>query len=264
MGILSILVVLGAATVGQCAVAAPAAIAAIAAPRIFSASFSGNGCPASGTKPTLSGDSNSLVVSMPDFAAQLGGGASPMNRIVNCEVHLNMDKGVPRYKLAVKTVTAEGYMFASPNVTMATYATVFWSENASNTVSHTVPSFPSVVVRGQRKIVGERREKCVLIARKQFTQKTDVASDTSLTTLRQVTVQTTVPGEMASKCLAAGDDAVGILNVNFRATLSGGADGAVGAFVGMDGGPVTETIEFSWVPCEAEEVEVELPAGDKC
>jgi hypothetical protein len=68
---------------------------------------------------------------------------------------------------------------------------------------------------------------------------------------------------MASKCLSSGSS-LGILNVNFRATLRGSGDNAVGAFVGMEGTPIAETIEFAWVPCNAAEPEIEVPANDKC
>jgi hypothetical protein len=77
-------------------------------------------------------------------------------------------------------------------------------------------------------------------------------------------VQTNIPTQVASKCLTDKDTNLGILNVNFRAGIGGDGDGTVGAFVGMEGSPVTGTIEFGWEACEPEPVKVELPADDKC
>lgn len=61
------------------------------------------------------------------------------------------------------------------------------------------------------------------------------------------------------------DGNVGSAIVNLRAFLrDAGGEGAVAAFVGTEGSPVSEEIEFAWVECGQPPVDFETPGeGDE-
>jgi len=130
---------LTAAGVANCAVAAPAA------PRWQDATWSGNGC---GSGPTLTAESGGKVkmsFDMNAFRAQIGPGLSPLGKTVNCAVHGNVDEGIAGYRLAVTNVETDGFLYSGPGVTLTHFTTIFWSQDASNTVS--IPKLSRELIR---------------------------------------------------------------------------------------------------------------------
>ena len=109
-------VALAAASVANCATASP---------RMVSYSFSGSGCPGNGANLTI--DANKLIVEMPNFTTEIGPST-------NCQGHFNMADGLAGYRLAVKTITNEGYLYSSGGVDLVSYTTLYWSQDASHTV----------------------------------------------------------------------------------------------------------------------------------
>jgi len=67
--------------------------------------------------------------------------------------------------------------------------------------------------------------------------------------LQKVHKSSEVPVQFASPCIQKADDYVGILNINYRVSLTSSNAESFGAYLGMDGAPVSATVEFAWVKC---------------
>jgi hypothetical protein len=106
---------------------------ATAAPRMVSITFSGNGCP-QGANNTVSANGGTLTFTYNDYSVILGGPEGRAAATSNCQAHISFDQGIPGYALTVQSVSGRGLMYATPNVTLSVLTTLFWSQNASNTV----------------------------------------------------------------------------------------------------------------------------------
>jgi hypothetical protein len=131
MGIIHkvLLLVVAAAGSANCATAAPAA------PRINSYSFSGGGCGSNDTTK-LTVEANKLIVEMPLFSAEMGPSLSvtEVSPSSFCQGHYSLVDGLPGYRLAVKSITHEGYLYSRGGVRVSTFERLFWSINAPHTV----------------------------------------------------------------------------------------------------------------------------------
>jgi len=65
-----------------------------------------------------------------------------------------------------------------------------------------------------------------------------------------------VPLEHSSACVKPGVN-LGILNIYWLVRLDISGERSYGSFMGMEGSPVTGTVEFEWVSCEEPAVEIE-------
>jgi len=101
------------------AIAAPTATAL---PRIASYSFSGDGCQSDNVIVTA--ETGKLIVQMNDFWVQSGDADNFSKR---CVGHFNMNEGVPGYRLAIKSVSYEGYLFSSGGIRIGTSTDVQWA-----------------------------------------------------------------------------------------------------------------------------------------
>lgn len=102
-------------------------------PTIQSITFSGNGCPQSGTTPLKSGGWAHLRVTLPDFAVSYGGSVN--TRTANCQAHVNLADGAPGWQVGLRDLWSRGHVELEPGVTLKQYVTVFYSQDAGNTVS---------------------------------------------------------------------------------------------------------------------------------
>jgi hypothetical protein len=111
------------------AAAVPAAAAAL---KMMSFSLSGNGCPSTTAYKTGPG---TISYNLTDFSTEIGPHVSPVEKTKNCGAHISLSQGVPGWSLAVTKVTGEGMWYAGNDTTLTTFVTVFWSQDASKTVS---------------------------------------------------------------------------------------------------------------------------------
>jgi hypothetical protein len=95
------------------------------APYVVHNGFSGNGC--GNNTGLLTFEENKIIAEFPDFAANTRESES-------CAVHLNMKGDLAGQKLAIKTVTTEGYLHSSGGVSFESLYTIFWSNMAEHTV----------------------------------------------------------------------------------------------------------------------------------
>lgn len=102
-------------------------------PTIQSISFSGNGCPQSGTTPLRSGGWAHLRFTLPDFAASYGGSVN--THTANCQAHVSLADGAPGWQVGLRDLWSRGHVELEPGVTLKQYVTVFYSQDAGNTVS---------------------------------------------------------------------------------------------------------------------------------
>lgn len=102
-------------------------------PTIQSISFSGNGCPQSGTTPLRSGGWAHLRFTLPDFAVSYGGNVN--TRTANCQAHVSLADGAPGWQVGLRDLWSRGHVELEPGVTLKQYVTVFYSQDAGNTVS---------------------------------------------------------------------------------------------------------------------------------
>jgi hypothetical protein len=103
--------------------------------KIQSFQWSGNGCPSSGNSVQYETGPGTITIKITDFKTEIGPGISAIEKTKNCAAHIALNPAVSGSKLAVTEVSARGMWYASPDTTLTTYATVFWSKDGSNTVS---------------------------------------------------------------------------------------------------------------------------------
>lgn len=104
------------------------------APRITKLVFSGTGCP--NDSGSVKADTGTLGDSAGVSFSQLKGTDTD-----NCAVHVTSSGGSPGWQVAVSQITYEGNVNLRGNSELDTFTQVFWSENAGNTVSHTIQRF---------------------------------------------------------------------------------------------------------------------------
>lgn len=125
MGLLSNLaVLLAAASAASAADPAPAD-----APKITSITYSGSGCP---NNAKFSGSFSDPVVTFPNFVASL-----PGNQTVACQVHLQASGASAGWQAAISRNTVKGRVSLSPGTALTYYTTVYFSQDAANTVCFT-------------------------------------------------------------------------------------------------------------------------------
>ncbi|KAL2017733.1 hypothetical protein VTK56DRAFT_1703 [Thermocarpiscus australiensis] len=133
--------------------------------------------------PRFSGNFNDPTFTFQNFAATLPGA----NQTVNCQAHIQTTGASPGWQVAVKSNTVKGHVTLAPGTRLDYYTTVYFSEDASRT----------------------------------DTSKGTI-ENTGSTTINQAVTLVTDAGadEVWSPC-ADSSGYTGILNVNFRAALSG-------------------------------------------
>lgn len=122
-----------------CSAAAPqklialpdASAAPFSPPTIKSVSFSGNGCPQAGGGKQISGGWQHFAFTLPDFAASYGG-SKP--RSVNCQAHMSLGGGESGWQVAIKDIWTKGHLELEPDVKLTQFITVYYSQDAANTV----------------------------------------------------------------------------------------------------------------------------------
>jgi hypothetical protein len=97
-------------------------------PKITRIVFSGTGCP--NDSGSVKSDSATLGDTAGVSFSQLRGSDTD-----NCAVHIQSSGGSPGWQVAVKEITYEGDVNLRGNSELDTFTQIFWSENASNTVS---------------------------------------------------------------------------------------------------------------------------------
>ncbi|RYP47847.1 hypothetical protein DL768_006164 [Monosporascus sp. mg162] len=102
-------------------------------PTILSTSFSGSGCPQSGSRPLPSGGWEHFGVTLPDFAVSYRGSGGKTST-ANCQAHMSLANGVPGWQVGLKDLWSRGYAELNPGVKLTQYVTAFYTENAANTV----------------------------------------------------------------------------------------------------------------------------------
>jgi hypothetical protein len=129
MGFLSQLTVLLAAASAVAAESVPAN----APPQITSIKFSGNGCT---KEPKFSGSFNNPTITFPDFSVSI-----PGDKTSNCQAHLQATGASPGWQVAIKKNVVKGYLVLSPGSSFTHFTTIFFSQDAANTVGlfHSIP-----------------------------------------------------------------------------------------------------------------------------
>jgi hypothetical protein len=130
MGILSHLTVLLAAVYPLVA-----SETATPTPKITSITYSGSGC---ASDPKLAGDFNDPTFTYQDFSLTL---SSVESRTANCQVHLQASGAGAGWQVALTRNVVKGHVYLTPGDTLNYYTTVYFSQDAANTVSHFF-SFP--------------------------------------------------------------------------------------------------------------------------
>lgn len=100
-------------------------------PKITSFTFAGTGC--SNDSGSVKADSNVLGDTNGVSFSELKGSDTD-----NCGVHIVSAGGSQGWQVAVREITYEGYVWLRGNSEIDTFTTIFFSENASNTVSRTL------------------------------------------------------------------------------------------------------------------------------
>ncbi|RYP83959.1 hypothetical protein DL769_001265 [Monosporascus sp. CRB-8-3] len=184
-------------------------------PTILSTSFSGNGCPQSGSRPLPSGGWGHFGLTLPDFTVSYRGSGGKTST-ANCQAHVSLANGVPGWQVGLKDLWSRGYAELDPGVKLTQYVTAFYTENAANTVS-AVQS---------------------------------VTSSPNKTLAREVALHATIPDARVvwSKCTGR-DGVVGLLNVNFRMALTSTDREAYGYYGGAKNLTVSERWGWTWRRC---------------
>jgi hypothetical protein len=104
-----------------------AASVVAADPRITSIQFSGNGCP---NAATFSGSYNSPCVTFNDFTVSLPG----INKTLNCQAHIQATGADAGWQVALSSSTVKGRVALSPGTSLNYYTTVYFSQNAGDSV----------------------------------------------------------------------------------------------------------------------------------
>ncbi|KAI1467722.1 uncharacterized protein F4812DRAFT_406853 [Daldinia caldariorum] len=182
-------------------------------PTIKSVSFSGSGCPQSGSSKQVSGGWQHFTFTLPDFAASYGG-SKPTS--VNCQAHMSLTGGEPGWQVALRDVWTQGHVELEPDVKLTQYITAYYSQDAANTIS--------------------------------TAQTLTSPSNSSLA--RDITTHSGIPKESAvwSPCSGPSGN-VGILNVNFRVAFTSPNSHSYGYFGGGKNSTVREKWGWSWRRC---------------
>jgi hypothetical protein len=99
-------------------------------PKVASFSASGNGCPQD-TSTYLGAHGDILSFAFPSFNVE---DISPSEKNKNCQMHLSFKGDVSGWQFAIQTIRIRGHATLSPNSTLTTYLTTYYSQDASNTV----------------------------------------------------------------------------------------------------------------------------------
>lgn len=124
MGFITNLAVLATALVPSLVLAAPPSI-----PTISKLTFSGNGC-TQGSNLKWSGNLDELTVRYSEFTARNPGDGSS-----NCQIHIQTTGGTAGWQYALKSTELKGSASLDPGATLTVFTSVYFSEDASNTVS---------------------------------------------------------------------------------------------------------------------------------
>lgn len=165
-------------------------------PRITKLVFSGTGCP--NDSGSVKADTATLGDSAGVSFTQLKGTDTD-----NCAVHVQSSGGTPGWQVAVREITYEGDVNLRGSSELDTFTTIFWSENAKNTVSHKICSIH-------------------IYSSSNISQGTLTGSLTCAgpEIKDYVTVRSSTQDLKWSKCTGS-DGNPGILNVNFRPVVQG-------------------------------------------
>lgn len=102
------------------------------APKITSLVFSGSGCPndSGSVKSNTAYLGDNVDVSFTELKGE---------STDNCGVHIQSSGGSQGWQVALKEITYEGNVVLKGASELDTFTQVFWSENAGNTVSSSIP-----------------------------------------------------------------------------------------------------------------------------
>ncbi|TRX98092.1 hypothetical protein FHL15_000737 [Xylaria flabelliformis] len=104
-------------------------------PSIISTSFSGNGCP-QGTTDASVDLWEKPSFKLPSFKVKAGPSSVVTERTVNCQAHVNFRGSATGWQFALKEHWSRGYLeLDGAGVTLTQYLTVYFSQDAANTVS---------------------------------------------------------------------------------------------------------------------------------
>lgn len=222
MGFLSHLAILLAAASAVAAESAEA-VPAVATPHITSIKYSGNGCP---NDAQFSGNFNNPTVTFKDFTV-----SSPGEKTVNCQVHLQATGASPGWQVAIKKNVVKGHLYLSPGSSLTHYTTIFFSQDAANTVS-----------LNQLNYINFRTSPLTRDPPRQQDTFQDTVSNTGdKTTSGAVTLVSHAGAQRVWSPCTDKDGYTGLLNVNFRGALSGGGKSYFEA--------KTEEWELEWRRC---------------
>ena len=220
MGFLSQLTVLLAAASSVAAESVPAN----AAPQITSIKFSGNGC----TKdPKFSGSFNNPTITFSDFSVSV-----PGDKTSNCQVHLQATGASPGWQVAIKKNVVKGYLVLSPGSSFTHFTTIFFSQDAANTVGLLYFILPQ---RGSQVTFTDKA------CPKQDTISDTVSNTGDKITHEDVTLYSHAGDKRVWSPCTNQDGYTGILNVNLRGALSGAGKSHFAA--------KTEEWELEWRRC---------------
>lgn len=124
MGFITNFAVLATALVPSLVLAAPPSI-----PTISKLTFSGNGC-TQGSNLKWSGNLDELTIRYSEFTAR-----NPGDGTSNCQIHITTTGGTAGWQYALKSTELKGSASLDPGSTLTVFTTVYFSEEASNTVS---------------------------------------------------------------------------------------------------------------------------------
>ncbi|KAK8010489.1 hypothetical protein PG990_009454 [Apiospora arundinis] len=179
-------------------------------PHITSVQYSGDGCPSSAPAVDKSGGFDDLSFRLNAFSVS---SADVYSSTANCEVHVQASGASAGWQVGVSDVYVRGRLILDPGAQMDFYVTTFWSQSAANTVT----------VRGNLKNTGGSRSDQI------------------------ATAHGSIPGDRVAwgPCTGSSGD-IGILNVNFRTALQGGA---YGSFGGKGSDSAVESWDYVWRRC---------------
>ena len=117
--------------------------APFAPPKIGRITYSGSGCRQGSKTPPLrtGGGWRDLGFVLPDFVVSYGAGGGPAASTVNCQAHVDLVAGAPGWQVGIRDVWSRGRAELDPGVTLKQFVTVFYSQDAANTVGCVFTSF---------------------------------------------------------------------------------------------------------------------------
>ncbi|KAI5862497.1 hypothetical protein GGS23DRAFT_610153 [Durotheca rogersii] len=196
--------------------------APFAPPTIETLSFSGSGCPQDGAgRKLVSGGWQHFAVTLPDFAAAIGGGAGVAARSASCQAHARLGAAAPGWQVALRDVwTAGRAELRGPGVRLAQFVTTYFSEDAARTVSAS-QTVAETAVDGAPAAVAE-----------------------------DVQVHARIPADSLVWSPCTGPDGyVGLVNVNFRVAFTSANKAASGYFGASKNATVSERWGWTWRRC---------------